>query len=86
MSEPIDAMMPILQRIQADLAETKRDLGAKIDKLAEQVSAATVTLEAIQRYFIYQLGMTSRNEADIEHIHEEIKAMVAQISVLEARP
>lgn len=82
MSEPIDAMMPILQRIQADLAELKRE---QTEHRAETGKNAE-TLEAIQRYFIYQLGMTSRNEADIEHIHEEIKAMTARISTVEARP
>ena len=46
MPEPTDAIMPILQRIQTDVAhikrdltDTKRELGGKIDGLAERMGA-----------------------------------------------
>ncbi len=74
MPEPIDALMPILQRIQADLAEVKRDTAKNSE-----------TLEAIRHYFVYQLGLTSKNGADIDLIQEQIKAMEARLSALEAR-
>ncbi|MFY9642087.1 MAG: hypothetical protein WCD20_06305 [Rhodomicrobium sp.] len=74
MPEPIDALMPILQRIQADLAEVKRDTAKNSE-----------TLEAIQHYFVYQVGLTGKNGADIDLIQEQIKAMEARLSALEAR-
>jgi uncharacterized alpha-E superfamily protein len=81
MAEPIDAILPILQRIQADLADLKRDHTAH----REETSQNTETLEAIQRYFVYQLGMTTKNEADIETIQTQIKTMEERIAALEAR-
>lgn len=81
MPEPNDAIMPILQRIQADLAEVKRDTAAHRVETAKNGE----TLEAIQHYFVYQLGLTSKNGADIDLIQEQIKAMEARISALEAR-
>ncbi len=81
MPEPIDAIMPILQRIQADLAEVKRDTAAHRAETAKN----SETLEAIQHYFLYQLGLTSKNGAEIELIQEQIKAMEAPLSALEAR-
>jgi hypothetical protein len=84
MAEPIDVILPILQRIQSDLTETKRDLSLKIDHLSEQTSSNSETLEAIQRYFLYQLGMTTKNEADIEHIQDQIKTIEARLAALEA--
>lgn len=81
MPEPIDAIMPILQRIQTDLAELKRD---HAEHRAE-TAGNSQTLEAIQHYFVYQLGLTSKNGAEIDLIQEHIKAMEARISALEAR-
>ena len=36
MPAPTDAVMPILRRIQEDLAETRRELGRKIDSHSEK--------------------------------------------------
>jgi hypothetical protein len=52
MPEPTDAVLPILRRIQGDLAETRRELGRKIDSNAER-------LEAIEGYLAYELGLTN---------------------------
>jgi hypothetical protein len=72
MAEPVDVILPILQRIQADLSELKREMNGKFDDLTEKVGENSETLEAIQKYFYYQLGMTTKNEADIEAMQAEI--------------
>jgi len=81
MPEPIDASMPILQRMQADLADLKREHAGHRAETAKN----SETVEAIEHYFVYQLGLTSKNGADIELIQEQIKAMEARLSALEAR-
>ena len=81
MAEPTDAILPILQRIQADLRDMKRDQTAHRDETRQNGE----TLEAIQRYFVYQLGMTTKNEADLETIQNQIKIMEQRIAALEAR-
>ncbi len=81
MAEPTGAILPILQRIQADLRDLKRDQAAH----REETHHNGESLEAIQRYFVYQLGMTTKNEADIETLQNQIKTMEERIAALEAR-
>jgi hypothetical protein len=81
MPEPLDAIMPVLQRIRADLAELKRDHAGH----RAETSTNNEMQEAVQKYFVYQPGMTTKNEADIELIQKQIKTMEARLSALEAR-
>ena len=74
---PADAIMPILQRIQADVAEVKRDvvglkhdvagLGSKIDRLTDR-------MDGFEGYFTYTMGLTLQNTADIKRMRSEIDA------------
>ena len=59
MPEPTDAVLPILRRIQENLAETRRELGRKIDSHSEK-------LDSIEGHLVYQLGLSSRDRADIQ--------------------
>jgi len=56
MPEPIDAIMPILQRIQADISAIR----GRLDDMGEQLLANTSKLEAIEGYMTYHMGLTSR--------------------------
>jgi hypothetical protein len=76
MAEPTDVIVPILQRIQADVAETKRELGRKIDANSEK-------LGAIEGYLTYQLGITGRTVADVEALKAEITAIKKRVDALE---
>jgi len=69
MVEPTDAIMPILQRIQTDVATIARDLAA----LARKVDAHTGKLDAIEGYLTYQLGISSRTIADVETLKSDIR-------------
>ena len=42
MAEPTDAIVPILQRIQTDVAETKRELARKFAELEQRVQSRLV--------------------------------------------
>jgi hypothetical protein len=72
MPAPTDAVMPILRRIQEDLAETRRELGRKIDSHSEK-------LDSIEGYLVYQLGLNSRDQA-------KTKAMEKRVTALERPP
>jgi hypothetical protein len=76
MPEPTDAVLPILPRIQGDLAETRRELGRKIDSNAER-------LEAIEGYLTYELGLTTCAKADIHAIQAEMKVVKKRLAALE---
>jgi hypothetical protein len=74
MSDITDIIVPILQRIQADVSEIKRDilvLGTKIDAL-------TVRMDAFEDYFTYTMGVTQQNKADIQPIRTDIAALKAK--------
>ena len=62
MVEPTDAILPILQRIQTDVATLARDVAL----LNRKVDSQTEKLDAIEGYLTYQLGITSRTIADVE--------------------
>ena len=83
MPDPSDAIVPILQRIQADIAETKRDLGRKIDANTAMLAQQAEKLEAMEGYLTYQLGITGRTVADIETIKTEIAAIKKRVETLE---
>jgi hypothetical protein len=79
MVEPTDAILPILQRIQTDVATLARDLAA----LDRKVDAQGHKLEAIEGYLTYQLGMTSRTIADVETLKRDILDIKKRVEVLE---
>jgi hypothetical protein len=54
MPEATDAVLPILRRMQESLAETRRELGRKIDSHSEK-------LDSIEGNLVYQLGLSSRD-------------------------
>ena len=82
MPEPIDAIMPILQRIQADISAIR----GRLDDMGEQLFANTSKLEAIEGCMTYHMGLTSRQGSDIEHIQAEMKAIQTRIAAFETRP
>ena len=83
MAEPTDAILPILQRIQADVAETKRELGRKIDGATAMLTQHSEKLESIEGYLTYQLGITGRTVADVEALKAEIAAIKKRVDALE---
>jgi hypothetical protein len=66
MPEPTDAVLPILRRIQENLAETGRELGRKIDSHTRILASHSEKLDSIEGYLVYQLGLSSRDRADIQ--------------------
>jgi hypothetical protein len=79
MVEPTDAILPILQRIQADVADTKRDM----EKINLTLSQHGKKLDAIEGYLTYQLGISSRTIADVEALKSEILEIKRRVEVLE---
>ena len=79
MPEPIDAILPILQRIQADIASLNR----KVDAHGEILNQHTAKLDAIEGYLTYQLGVSSRTIADVEALKTQIREIKQRVEVLE---
>ena len=79
MAEPTDAIIPILQRIQADVAETKRELARNTATLTQQGEK----LAAIDEHLTYHLGITGRTIADVETLKAEVAAIKKRVEALE---
>ena len=83
MPEPTDAVLPILRRIQGDLAETRRELADTRREVGKTLASHGEKLESIEGYLTYELGLTSRTRADIQAIQAEMKEMKKRLSALE---
>lgn len=79
MAEPTDVIVPILQRIQGDVAEVRRDV-AEVKRAQEEHGEK---LDAIEGYLTYQLGITSRHDADVEALKEQIAEVKRRLKTLE---
>jgi hypothetical protein len=79
MLEPTDAILPILQRIQADAADTKRE----IEKIDVTLGQHGRKLDAIEGYLTYQLGISSRTIADVEALKSDILEIKRRVEALE---
>jgi len=84
MPEPTDAVLPILRRIQENLAETGRELGRKIDSHTRILASHSEKLDSIEGYLVYQLGLSDR--ADIQALQAKMKAMEKRVTALERPP
>ncbi len=82
MSEVTDVVLPILQRIQADVADVKRDVGEMKATLAEH----TDKFEEIEIYLAYATGLASQNKADARSIKSEIRTIKQRLEALETAP
>jgi hypothetical protein len=79
MVEPTDAILPMLQRIQADIAALTRKVEAQGEVLAQH----SEKLDAIEGYLTYQLGISSRTVADVEKLKKDILEIKKRVEVLE---
>lgn len=79
MVEPTDAILPILQRTQADIVALTRTVEAQGGVLAEHGRK----LDAIEGYLTYQPGITTRTIADGEALKRDIIDIKKRVDLLE---
>jgi chaperonin cofactor prefoldin len=75
MSEVTDLVMPILQKIQADLADVKRVQAEHSEKFEE-----------IEIYLAYATGLASQSKADVQSVKTEIRTIKQRLETLELQP
>lgn len=81
MSEITDVVLPILQKIQADIAGLKSD----VSDLKGDTQDSREILERMQGYVTFTVGLHGENRADIQAIRTEILDLKNRLAVLEAR-
>ncbi|MDR3373448.1 MAG: hypothetical protein P4L98_06945 [Ancalomicrobiaceae bacterium] len=68
MSEVVDLVMPVLQKMQQDISDMRRGLEAKINDIAERQVEQGETLDEMKRYMTFHMGITLQHSADIADI------------------
>lgn len=75
MSEVTDLVMPVLQKIQSDLAEVRRVQAEHSQQL-----------EDIEIHLAYATGLASQSKADVQSVKSEIRSIKQRLEGLETRP
>ena len=79
MSEPLDVIVPILQRIQADLTDMRKDISA----VRHDVEIVKDDMELVKGYVTYSMGISAQNRADIESIQKEVSDLRVRLERME---
>jgi hypothetical protein len=89
MAESTDVILPILQRIQSDVADLKRDvadLKRDVADLRQGMADVNTKLGEMNGYLSFNLGITSRHTFEIDAIRKEGEAVKRRLHVLEIQP
>ena len=79
MSEPLDVIVPILQRIQADLTDVRKDISV----LRLDVEIVKDDMQLVKGYVTYSMGVSAQHRADIENIQKEILDLRVRLERME---
>jgi ribosomal protein L19E len=85
MAETKDAVMPLLKKIQKDIADSRKSIEAKVNDVAATVLGHSEKLDEIEGLMTYHLGITSQHVHDIKSLRKELKDIKARIAALESR-
>jgi hypothetical protein len=76
MAKPADAIMPILKKIQAEIADVKR----RVDFGNAEVKGLSERMDAFEDYFTHTMGLTEQNKADIRRLGTRIRELESKIN------
>ena len=88
MVEPTDAIMPILQRIQADIADIRRvqdDHTNRLTEMGEALTQHTRQLNEMNGYMSFSLSIITRHTGENEAVRGELDAIKRRLARLEAQ-
>lgn len=81
MPDPTDVIVPMLQRIQSDVADLKLDVSV----VKTDLSALKERFGALGPYVTYTMGLHTQDKLDIERHDEEIATIKQRLDQLEAQ-
>jgi chromosome segregation ATPase len=92
MAEPQDAVLPLLAKIQDEIAKGFKRVDsrftaieAKVNDIAESLLDARSEIAGTRRDMLMHLGLTTKHRADFEELREEVADLKSRIAVLEAQ-
>lgn len=89
MSEVTDLVMPILQKIQTDLAEVKRvqaEHSQRFQQIDQHFEQIDHRFEDMEIYLAYATGIETQNKQDLRKVKDEIRQVKKRLEALETRP
>jgi hypothetical protein len=85
MSEIKDMVVPMLQKLQQDMATNFKWIDAKVTSISETVLETKEEVEAVKGYITYQMGLTSQHQTLIDAMRKEMADLKRRVSALESR-
>ena len=88
MVEPKDAILPVLQRIQEDVAAIRKEQPATKERLVEITDAVMTTQEdvaEIRRDNLRHLGLNTKHHLEFVDFRDELRELKARVTALESR-
>lgn len=83
MPEPVDITVPLLQRLQGDLAEFRGEMRGEMRRIGERLEQNAEKLETIETHLTFGLGLIVQSAADVEALQNEMKDIKRRLEVLE---
>ena len=88
MAEPRDAILPVLNRIQDEIAAVRKEQQAAKERLIAITDVVLTTQDEvaeIRKDNLRHLGLTTRHHLEFEDLLEEEKDLKARVAALEGR-
>ena len=92
MAEPQDAVMPVLQKIQKDISDSRKDVAdfrksieAKVNDVAKNLFDVKEEAIDMRRDTLMHLGMTAKQRVDFDDLRAEVAEVKKRLVALEAR-
>jgi outer membrane murein-binding lipoprotein Lpp len=88
MSVPEDAVLPVLKRIQEDVAAIRKEQKAAKERqieLTEAVLETRDTVSEVRKDNMLHLGLTTKHRLEFEELRDEMKTLQARVAALESR-
>ena len=81
MADNRDLVLPILQKMQADMTA----LRAKVDDIAEGVTAARDEIGDLKTFVTFHVGRTTETESIVDSLRKDLADLKRRVAVLESR-
>ena len=78
MAESVDIIMPILQKIQADAADLRRDVSGGFSRIELRLDRVEKRMESIDNTLTYALGLNARTKTEIDGRKRRLDLMEAE--------
>jgi outer membrane murein-binding lipoprotein Lpp len=88
MAEPKDAVMPVLRKIQDELAAIRKDnkaMRSRVDGISDAIGDLNDKFDDLDVRMTYHLGLTSQHKHDFKTINAKIKSLASRVSTLESK-